>query len=176
MPYQWNGKQVEAPDIRGRAEAAAGELPLARLTLWPHRSLPLRGFAAAIGFLFLMGLIPLVPLIGTRLIWGILAFSLAALAALWWALQASYRRGLGEELLIWSDMLRLTRTDPGGRVRVWEAAPHWVRLELQKEGPVEHYLTLRGEGREVELGAFLTPAERSQLRDDLAFVLGRLKG
>jgi uncharacterized membrane protein len=32
---------------------------------------------------------------------------------------------------------------------------------------VPNYLTLKGEGREVELGAFLSEAERIALREDL---------
>ncbi len=38
-----------------------------------------------------------------------------------------------------------------------------------------HYLTLKGEGREVELGAFLTEDERLRLADDLRERLARLR-
>ena len=41
-----------------------------------------------------------------------------------------------------------------------------VRLH-QTGGPVPNYLTLKGDGREVELGAFLSEEERLALRDDL---------
>ena len=49
----------------------------------------------------------------------------------------------------------------------WEANPHWVSVKLRNDGPVERYLTLRGGGREVELGSFLTPEERESLHADL---------
>jgi uncharacterized membrane protein len=35
-------------------------------------------------------------------------------------------------------------------------------------GPVEHYLTLKGAGREVEIGAFLSEDERKALHGELA--------
>jgi len=47
----------------------------------------------------------------------------------------------------------------------WEANPYWVRVALHaKGGPVPNYLTLSGGGREVELGAFLSPPERVELK------------
>jgi uncharacterized membrane protein len=37
-----------------------------------------------------------------------------------------------------------------------------------KGGPVEHYVTLKGAGREVEIGAFLSVDERKALFGELA--------
>jgi uncharacterized membrane protein len=43
-----------------------------------------------------------------------------------------------------------------------------VRInDYPKEGPVEHYLTLQGGPREVEIGAFLTVEERLALQREL---------
>ena len=66
-----------------------------------------------------------------------------------------------------------------GKALIWEANPYWLKLALHPtDGRVEHYLTLKGGGpnqtREVELGAFLTPEERVDLREDLANVLRQL--
>ena len=53
-------------------------------------------------------------------------------------------------------------------MRDWEANPYWVRLKLHEAGgPVPKYLTLSGAGREIELGAFLTPGERVELKSCL---------
>jgi len=61
-------------------------------------------------------------------------------------------------------------------VQTWRADPHWIAIKLTpKGGPVEHYLTLSGGGREVELGAFLTPDERVKLNEDLSQLLIRFK-
>jgi uncharacterized membrane protein len=43
-----------------------------------------------------------------------------------------------------------------------------VQVQLYPTGgPVPQYLTLKGGGREVELGAFLSEDERRTLKDDL---------
>jgi hypothetical protein len=43
------------------------------------------------------------------------------------------------------------------------------------QGPVPQYLTLRGNGREVELGAFLSEEERVALRDEVHSRLNALR-
>jgi uncharacterized membrane protein len=45
----------------------------------------------------------------------------------------------------------------------------------EKGGPVPQYLTLRGAGREVELGAFLSEDERLALRAELRRKLADLR-
>ena len=66
------------------------------------------------------------------------------------------------------DRMRLERHDPRKPPRDWEANPYWVTIHIhERGGPVPQYLTLRGGGREVELGAFLTPGERMGLKRTL---------
>ena len=64
MPYEWDVPIHEAPvhDADGRD---AGGDPIAVLHLWPYRSLPKRGFAFAIGFAYLMMMIPIAGFVGT---------------------------------------------------------------------------------------------------------------
>lgn len=146
------------------------------VTLWPHRSMPRPWLAVVIGTMFLFLLIPLFGLLGTVLLWGILPFALAALAALWWGLERSYRDAkLTEVLTITPEEAHLVRTDPRGGVQEWECNAYWTEVALhEKGGPVPYYVTLRGAGREVEIGAFLSEDERRSLYDDLSRALSRI--
>ena len=168
MPLEWRQS--------GAGPAGAG--PVAELRLWPHRSLDARGFATFIWATFLLLLVPLLVVIGTVAMWVLLPFLMAALCMIWIALRTnSAQASLTETLTLSRDRISLERREPRGSVRRWEADPHWVRVSLhRKGGPVENYVTLRGGGREVEIGAFLSPEERLALRDDLVLAVDRLLG
>ena len=153
MPYEW----TKALD--GAVE----------LHLWPYRSLPRRGMVWFLGLTAgLLGL-PAVVLVGSPVMWGVLPFLIGAVWAIWAALNRSFRDGeIVEVLRLSPDVAHLTRHGPRGRLQEWQANPHWVQVILHPTGgPVANYLTLRGAGREVELGAFLTEIERVTLERDL---------
>ncbi|MBD3678294.1 MAG: DUF2244 domain-containing protein [Rhodobacteraceae bacterium] len=175
MPVKWHKTLDGAPEISG-ASSVAGAEPLASLTLWPHRSLPRTGFAGFIGVTFLLLLIPLFAVLGTLVLWALLPFMMGTLALLWFFLERSYKSAeLREDLSIWHDRMELIRSEPGKEQKFWQANPYWVSLHIHdKGGPVEHYLTLKGGDREVELGAFLSPEERLALRDELDLCLRRV--
>lgn len=140
-----------------------------RLHLWPYRSLPRRGMVWFLGGTAVCIIVPLLGLIGTPVLWGLLPFLLATIWAIWWALEKSFRDAeIVEDLTITPGLVTLVRHGPKGKRQDWQANPHWVRLTLHATGgPVPQYLTLKGEGREVELGAFLTEAERRQLAAEI---------
>ncbi|WP_338118589.1 MULTISPECIES: DUF2244 domain-containing protein [Paracoccus] len=138
-----------------------------KLTLWPHRSLPKRGFvwfiAATAAFLSL----PMLAVLGTQVLWGLLPFMVLAVGGVWLAIQLSYRSGqTHEELVLGRARLEVRRHAPGRPERLWQTNSYWVRPSL-RDGPVEAYLTLTDGQREIELGAFLTPDERRSLCDEL---------
>ena len=96
----------------------------------------------------------------------------AAIAGVWRAIAANQTsRSLHEELHLAEDRVHLSHVPPKGPTLEWEANPHWVTVNLRHDGPVENYLTLRGGGREVEIGRFLTPEERAALHDELSDAL-----
>ncbi|WP_417249824.1 DUF2244 domain-containing protein [Celeribacter sp.] len=175
MPYLWTpAHTAPMPEV-----APPDGAPLLRLEVWPHRSLPSKGFSATILGMFFLGLIPVVPFIGTTAFWILLLCMMGALAALWVALRRSDRDLLHEEVSIWRDRLELTHWSAKGERFDWKTNPYWLRLTLHPKGKVEQYLTLKGGGagetREVELGSFLSPEERQDLHDELAQVLQRLR-
>ncbi len=167
MPYEWTNSA--APDQSGVVSFAQGHAPVCCLTLWPHRSLPRVGFVWFIAATATLSLLPLLAVLGSPVLWGLLPFLLLAVAAIWWALQRNHRDGdLSEELSLWPDHIALVRSGPRGARAKWSANPYWVTTTLHATGgPVANYLTLRGGDREVELGAFLSEPERLALRAEL---------
>ena len=165
MPYEWI-KPEDGPDA-----------PMAELHLWPYRSLPKKGFVLFISLTVGMITLPLAAVIGSNILWVLLPFLAAAVAGLWHALSRSYRDGSTLEILtLRRDRIALIRHNPRGPVQEWQANPYWTTVQMHPTGgPVPHYLTLKGDGREVEIGAFLSEAERIKLKDQLADALVRSK-
>lgn len=161
MPLEW------LPPVEGRTT----------LRLWPYRSLPRRGMAAFLAVTAALVTLPLLILLGSKLLWGVLPFILLAIAGVWWGLERSYKDGeIVEDLTLTASEITLTRSGPRGARQTWAANPHWVRAVLHpKGGPVPNYLTLQGGPREVELGAFLAEPERIALAADLRQRLAALR-
>ncbi|MDG4649334.1 DUF2244 domain-containing protein [Roseibacterium sp. SDUM158017] len=163
---------MEAPASPG-AFSSGGERkgpPRLKLRLTPHKSLTPEGFVWFIGATAVLISVPLLSILGTAVFWALLPFIVAAVWGVWTALKRSWRdRELYEEVTLWDDLIRVERHEPRRRTPLdWEANPYWVRVALHSSGgPVPNYLTLAGGGREVELGAFLTPPERVELKDTL---------
>ena len=110
-------------------------------------------------------LIPVIPLIGSATFWGILPFFLITLSLLFFLINKNYNDGtLVEELSIWSDLILVKRVKPNKSVKSWKPNPYWSTINLYKDkDPVEEYLTLKGNSREIEFGSFPSPDERKNL-------------
>ena len=160
MPYTWTETHTHTAELR----------------LWPHQSLPAHGFAATILGIFTLSTIPLYGLIGTVVLWGVLPFMLAALSAMWYALRRNERDlQILEILTLTPDDLHLSRQNPKGTAQEWSCNPYWTSVNLhEKGGPVPHYVTLSGAGREVEIGAFLSEDERKELYAELKDKVARI--
>lgn len=160
MPYQWNDTPT----------------PEQRLELWPHQSLTPQGFVLFFAITAGFFLVPISSVFGTVVLWYILPFIVGTVTFLWLMLRRSFKDGtLRETLTIGDAEMRLLRQNPRGPNQSWEANPYWVRVALHEQGgPVENYVTLSGAGREVEIGAFLSPEERQALYGELQDRLRRL--
>lgn len=154
MPYEWKTSPSADTQV---------------LRLWPYQSLPSKGFAAFILITFTLIMIPTLPLLGTALLWGLLPFVLAAVAGVYWALQHNRAaRQIEEIFTLTRDTAHLRHATPNGDVKEWACNRYWtVVTKYEKDGPVPHYVTLRGQGREVEIGSFLSEDERIALFDEL---------
>lgn len=177
MPIRWERHPDKAPATAGAFSHREGAPPAARAVLSPHQSMSALGFVWVIGLTFALFLIPLISVLGSPALWGLLPFVLGALWLLWYFLRRNQRdAALTEELTLWTDRIEIRRVEPRGQVREWTADPYWVRIDLHRSGgPVPDYLTLSGSGREVELGAFLSPEERQDLHAVLTQTLARLR-
>ena len=161
MPYEWQPAQ-------------AGD---SRLHLWPHRSLSRHGFVAFFAITALLIALPLLPAIGTPILWALIPFLVVTLGGMWLAIRRNQRdTEIIEDMVLSPGRVTLTRHGPRGKRQEWEANPYWVRVTLHRTGgPVPNYLTLKGDGREVEIGAFLSEAERLALHGELTRALTQLR-
>lgn len=167
MPYEWLNTTA-APEHSGAVLRHQRVL-----RLWPHRSRDRHLLAGFVGLTAALMAVPLLAVLGLAALWVLLAFAAAALGGLVLALRLNLRRGaLVEELTLGVGIVTLTRRQARHEPLYWQANPQWVQVHLRAEGgPVPAYLTLTGGGREVELGAFLTPDERARLYAELRTAL-----
>ena len=146
------------------------------IELWPYNSLKPKGFAFFFSATFALIALPLFNVLGTKVFWGLFPFLFLTLIGIWFALRKSLRdRQILEQLTLYKDELVLIRQDPNGEQKEWVCSPYWSKLRMyDKEGPVANYITLSGNGREVELGSFLGEDERKELFHELNRLLKKL--
>ena len=157
MPYEWITPK------------SAPNAPSAELHLWPYRSLLRRDFVVFISGSAAIILLPLLAVLGSPVMWGLLPFFIITVSGVWYAINRSYKDGeILEELRIWPDLITLDHIHPRRGRKSWECNPYWVQLKIDKKNErVVNYITLKGAEREVELGAFLSEDERAVLYDEV---------
>ncbi|WP_058313990.1 DUF2244 domain-containing protein [Cognatishimia activa] len=161
MPYHWT-ETSQDPVI---------------LTLTAHNSLQPKGFVLMIGLTVAFIALPLLTVLGTAIVWVMLPFFGIAVGALWFALRSNQaHRQITEVLRRDDDELTLSHTPAKGAVQSWSCNVYWAKAHvIVKGGPVDHYVTLSGNGREVEIGSFLSEDERKALFKELSSFLQALK-
>ncbi|SLN39176.1 DUF2244 domain-containing protein [Pseudooctadecabacter jejudonensis] len=163
MPYEWIAPEDPAPK----------SAPLAELHLWPYRSLLRRDFVTFFAATSAMILLPLLAVMGSPVLWGLLPFFIITVGGIWYALQRNQRDGeILEELRIWPDRITLDHIHPRRGHHSWEANPYWVQIKIDPHHEkIPNYLTLKGNDRVVELGTFLSDEERAALYDEVDFAI-----
>jgi len=147
------------------------------IEVWPYNSLKPKGFVLFLGLTFVLISFPLFNVLGTTVFWGLLPFLLAAFMGVWFALRRSLNdRQILEQLTLSKEEIALIRQNPTGEHKLWVCSPYWAKLKIyETEGPVANYITLTGNGKEVELGAFLSEDERKALYGELEQLLDGYK-
>ena len=147
------------------------------IEVWPYNSLKPKGFVLFLGSTFVLISLPLFNVLGTTVFWGLLPFLLMAFMGVWFALRQSLNdRQILEQLTLSQEEITLIRQNPTGEHKRWVCSPYWAKLKIYKtEGPVTNYITLKGNGREVELGSFLSDDERKTLYEELERLLDGYK-
>lgn len=147
--------------------------PIFEALLYPRRSLDGRGYAILIAgtaaVVSLYGLVFLV--IGA---WPIFGF-LGGEWALFWFLFRRHHRGnnRAERIRLYADYLLFERFAANGRAVSERLQPYWLNVILERAAEPDNALFLRSHGRQIEVGAFLSPQERRDLAEELRAVLAR---
>ena len=150
--------------------------PLLNITLWPNRSLNKKYFYVVILATFGAMMLTIIPFIGTQTFFVMLPFSLITLIILFLSIILNYQSGeLYENIRIWPNLIELKRYEINGTSKEWNANPYWTKVNLYNKGQkIQNYLTLTGNGREVEVGAFLAPNERVEIKKKIDTVFEQM--
>ncbi len=151
------------------------EEPLLSLTIWPHRSCDRKTFILILFIISFILIIPSFLFLSLSFAISILPFSLLSIFLFFFVGNKNFNDALLiEKLKIYPKKIILERKEPNNEIKKWHSNPYWTKVNIYNNGPVESYLTLKGNGKEVELGSFLTPEERINLKkiiDDTLFKL-----
>ena len=145
------------------------------ITLWPYRSLSVRGFR-----IFMAVLASLMSIIATGFFllgaWPVIGFLGAEILIVWFAFKVNYRAGqLVETVKITPDYVQITRTNWRGNETQTCLDSPWVRAELFKEQEHRPKLFLRAHAQKMEIGTFMPLVEKNALAKALNDALMRVR-
>src|SRR5690348_16911429 len=140
--------------------------------LYPHRSLPPRGFLV---LMLALGAVSFAAGVSFVLIgaWPIFGYFGLDVLLVYLAFRASYRSArMHEWVRLTGDLLTVERVSQRGERRRWQFQPFWLRVTLEEHDETNR-LVLASHGRELTVGGFLGPQERKNLAAALKDALTR---
>ncbi|WP_427024780.1 DUF2244 domain-containing protein [Aureimonas ureilytica] len=141
--------------------AQGADAPLFEALLVPYRSLGRRGFHVTMALFGGASLVSGLAFLANGA-WPIVGFFGLDVLLLWIALRASFRSAQArEEVSVSRTDLSIRKISPRGAVSETHYYPGWTRFLVRRhpEFGVTH-MSVTGEGRATELGAFLNPDDR----------------
>ena len=146
-----------------------------RMRLIPNRSLDSFGTKIVFGVIACGFLLPIIPFIGSPIGTTLTIFSGLTFYLFLTLLQKNFQQGnTFEEILISKTKIVVVHQEKNKKRKTWEGNPYWTRVHVDVNNPkLKNYLTLAGKGRHIELGAFLSPDERIELRDKIKNALAK---
>jgi len=141
--------------------------------LWPHRSLPPRGFRLLMLGLGVMSFIAGISFVAAGA-WPVCGFFGLDVALLYLAFRLSYRSARQRETLRLADgQFTVERVDIYGARRLWRFQPFWLKVVLEERRDESDRLLLASHGKSVVIGDFLAAPVRRDLAATLREVLNR---
>ena len=146
-----------------------------RMRLVPNRSLDSYGTKLVFCIIACGFLLPIIPFIGSPIGTTLTIFSGLTFYLFLTLLQKNFQQGSTfEEILISKNKIIVVHQEKNKEQMTWECNPYWTKVHLDINNPkLKNYLTLAGKGRRIELGAFLSPDERLELRDKIQNALAK---
>ena len=148
-----------------------------RMRLAPNRSLDSNGTKVVFLVIACGFLLHIIPFIGNPIGTTLTIFSGLTFYLFLIMLQRNFQEGnTFEEISISKSKVIVVHQEKNKEQKIWEGNPYWTRVALDINNPkLKNYLTLAGKGRHIELGAFLSPDERIELRDKIQNALAKAK-
>ncbi len=156
---------------------SAEEPTFLRMRLIPNRSLDVNGTKVVFGVIACGFLLPIIPFIGSPIGTTLTIFSGMTFYLFLTLLQKNFQQGnTFEEILISKSKIIVVHQEENKAQKTWEGNPYWTKVNVDTHNPkLKNYLTLAGAGKHIELGAFLSPDERIELRDKIQNALAKAK-
>ena len=159
--------------MRAEPDIASPEPVFFERVLWPHRSLPPRGFRVLMLGLALLSLAAGIGFVSVGA-WPICGFFGLDVALLYLAFRISYRSARQRETLrLADDQFTVERVGIYGERRQWRFQPFWLRVVLEERPNQSNRLSLASHGKSLVIGDFLAPPLRRELAANLREVLAR---